>query len=182
VMLLGWRLRVRVRTVLAFAGATVLALVGAAALDLQRPAGARTHLGRLVEQVQHEGAGAFSSTVERKLGMNLASLSSSTWRILVPIALVFLAYLAFAGTRPLRRLLERVPELARVMPGFAVLLVLGYALNDTGIMVPALMLGVLVPVVVALIVPDPRSRLRPVRASASSPALDRGRSVEVPDP
>ena len=33
-----------------------------------------------------------------------------------------------------------------MLVGFAILLVLGYALNDTGILVPAVMLGVLIPV------------------------------------
>jgi hypothetical protein len=152
VLLLGRRLRVRVRTVVAFGAATLAAIAGAAALDMQRPAGARTHLGRLVEQVRGEGPSALTSVVQRKLEMNLASVSSSIWRILVPIALAFLAYLAFAGTRPLRDVLRRIPPLASALVGFAVLLVLGYALNDTGIMVPALMLGVLVPVVSVLIV------------------------------
>jgi hypothetical protein len=152
VLLLGWKLRVRVRTVVAFGAATVVAIAGAAALDMQRPAGARTHLGRLVEQVRGEGPSAFTSVVQRKLEMNLASVSSSIWRILVPIALAFLAYLAFAGARPLRDVLRRIPPLASALAGFAVLLVVGYALNDTGIMVPALMLGILVPVIAVLIV------------------------------
>jgi hypothetical protein len=152
VLLLGRRLRVRVRTVVAFGAATLAAIAGAAALDMQRPAGARTHLGRLVEQVRGEGPSALTSVVQRKLEMNLASVSSSIWRILVPIALAFLAYLAIAGARPLRGVLRRIPPLGSALVGFAVLLVLGYALNDTGIMVPALMLGVLVPVVSVLIV------------------------------
>ncbi len=52
----------------------------------------------------------------------------------------------------LQKRLQRIPPLASALVGFAVLLVLGYAMNDTGIMVPALMLGVLVPVVSLLIV------------------------------
>jgi hypothetical protein len=160
VLLLGWRLRVRLRTVAAFGAATAVAIAGAAALDMQRPAGARTHLGRLVEQVRGEGPSAFTSVVRRKLEMNIASVSSSIWRILVPIALAFLAYLALAGARPLVDLVRRIPPLASALAGFAVLLVLGDALNDTGIMVPALMLGVLVPVVSVLIV-EPSHADRP---------------------
>jgi hypothetical protein len=161
ILLFGWRLRVR-SAVLVAAG-TVAAVALAAIADVQRAPGDRTHLGRLVEQVGGEGSDAFVTVVQRKLTMNVESLSSSVWRILVPIALAFLAYVAFAGARPLLGLLRRVPELRAVMVGFAVLLVLGYALNDTGILVPAVMLGVLVPVLVTLLVPT--------RAS-----------VQVPDP
>jgi peptidoglycan/LPS O-acetylase OafA/YrhL len=142
---------------------------------MQRPAGARTHLGRLVEQVRGEGPSALTSVVQRKLEMNLASVASSIWRFLVPIALAFLAYLAFAGARPLRDLVRRIPPLASALAGFAVLLVLGYALNDTGIMVPALMLGMLVPVVSLLIVgrshserPEPDKREREATAPGAT--------------
>ena len=54
-----------------------------------------------------------------------------------------------------------------MLVGFAILLVLGYALNDTGILVPAVMLGVLIPVLVALIVPVREPE--PIRASVEAP-------------
>lgn len=159
-LLLGWRLRVRIRSVVVIGSATVLAIAVATVADMQRAAADRTHLGRLVEQVQGEGFGAFSSVVRRKLDMNLASISSSVWRVLVPIVLAFVASLAFAGSRPLVELVRRIPELGKVLIGFAVLLVLGYALNDTGIMVPAVMLGVLNPVLIALVFPFDRFATR----------------------
>jgi hypothetical protein len=71
----------------------------------------------------------------------------------VPIALVFIAYLALAGARPLLELIRRVPELRPTLIGFAILLALGYAMNDTGILVPGIMLGVLTPVLIALTIP-----------------------------
>ncbi|MBM3675650.1 MAG: hypothetical protein FJW88_12060 [Actinobacteria bacterium] len=169
-LLLGWRVRppasstpdpdgsgaVRagplrhVRNAALFAGAAALAIAGAAALDLQRPAEQRTHLGRLVEQVRGEGAGELGVVIGRKLEMNLASLSSSVWRLLVPVALGFVAYLAFGRAHALARLLRRIPELRAALLGFAILIVLGYALNDTGILVPAIMLGMCVPVLAVL--------------------------------
>jgi hypothetical protein len=176
-LLLGWRLRFRARSVAIFGSLTVIAIAIAAFADMQRAAANRTHLGRLVEQVQGEGFSAFSSVVRRKLDLNVSSLSTSVWRILVPIALAFVAYLAFAGSRPLLDLVRRVPELRPTLIGFAILLGLGYALNDTGILVPAVMLGVLVPVLVLLIFPLDRRAPKP--APALAPAFRR--SVDAPD-
>lgn len=169
-LLLGWR--VRLRNAVLLAGATALAIVGAAAVDLQRPAGQRTHLGRLVEQVRGEGAGELGAVIGRKLEMNLASLSSSVWRLLVPFALGFVAYLAYGRARALPRLLQRIPELRATLLGFAVLLVLGYALNDTGILVPAIMLGMCVPVLAVLAVGD----------DVGADSREAVSVVQVPDP
>jgi hypothetical protein len=49
--------------------------------------------------------------------------------------------------------LERVPELSAALIGLGVLAVLGYALNDAGVTVPGLMLGVLICTLVPLLVP-----------------------------
>jgi hypothetical protein len=167
VVLLGWRLRAR--TVVLVAAGTVAAVALAAFVDVQRPSGDRTHLGRLVEQVGGEGFDAFATVVQRKLGMNVGSLTSSVWRVLVPVALAFLAYAAFTGRRPLVELLRRIPELRAVLVGFSILLVLGYALNDTGVLVPAIMLGVLVPSLVTLLLP------------AAASVSGRDQSVDAPD-
>ena len=86
VRLLGWRIRVRA-VLLALAG-TAVAIAGAVAVDLSRPPGSRTHLGRLVEQVQREGPGEFVDVVTRKIGLNLASFGSSPFRWLLPVAVL----------------------------------------------------------------------------------------------
>jgi hypothetical protein len=146
--------KVRLRGAVAFAGITIGALVAAATVDSLRPADQRTHLGRLVEQVRGEGSSAFTSVVRRKLEMNISSLSTANWRFLVPIVLAFVTYLVFWPPRRLNALLQRIPELRSALIGFATLLVLGYALNDSGIVVPAIMLGVLNAVLVSLTVPE----------------------------
>jgi hypothetical protein len=59
-------------------------------------------------------------------------------------------------------LFERVPELRATLIGFGVLALLGYAVNDAGVVVPGLMLGVLVCTVVPLV-------LEPVHGAAREP-------------
>jgi hypothetical protein len=160
-LLLG--IRVRVRAVVAFLGAALVALGLATVVDLQKATGHRRHLGRLIEQIQDEGFSAFVDVVQRKINHNLSSFTTSSFRYLVVGGVAFVAYLLWWPPRHLVLLLERVPELRAALVGFAVLAVLGYALNDAGVTVPGLMLGVLICALVPLI-------LAPLRASVSAEA------------
>jgi hypothetical protein len=159
--------RVRLRTALLACAATAVAIAGAVAVDLSRPPGSRTHLGRLVEQMQREGPGELVDVVTRKLGMNLASFGSSPFRWLVPVMIVGGLALWFFPGRAVPAAWRRVDPSGALTLGFAVLVGLGYALNDTGVLVPALM-GV---VALATVVPVA------VRADAGAGYLraDRGR-------
>ncbi|MGH9003564.1 MAG: hypothetical protein ACRDYV_10580, partial [Acidimicrobiia bacterium] len=92
-MFLGTRLGAR--TVAAGVLGTVLALSAFALFDLARPSDERSHLGRLVEQVDADGWGAFTQVVERKADANLSVLTRSPWTPMVPAALAFVAYLVY---------------------------------------------------------------------------------------
>jgi len=148
VALTGWRIRPRI--IAALAAGTAVAIGLATGVDLLRPVGHRSHLGRLVEQIQHDGFGAFGRVVERKASANLAVLTTSVWTLLVPVVLLFIAYLIYRAPGRLRIINEKAPELRATFAGVFVLAILGYSLNDSGIAVPALMLGVLNPVLVFL--------------------------------
>ena len=163
-----FRVRVRVRTLLVLAGATLTALSIATVVDLSRPAGSRTHLARLVEQIGGEGSSALTTVLHRKLEMSLSTLSSSQWRPMVPIVLAFVAFLIWSPGRVFSRLLERIPQLRAVLAGLALVAALGFALNDQGIVVPGVMLGVLAPALVLLVVSEPSTDLteRPVALPA----------------
>jgi hypothetical protein len=132
---------------------TVLAAAVATGLDVLRPPAKRTHLGRLVEQIHDEGFSAFTKVVERKLHMNLESLGHSHWRPMAVLGVLFIAYLLFRGSRQLRVLTAENPELRTALIGFTILAVLGYALNDSGILIPAVMLAILSAALAYLIFP-----------------------------
>jgi hypothetical protein len=140
VVLMGWR--VRWRTVLAWVGAGAAAFVLLGLLDLARPASSRTHLGRLFEKLGSGDFSGFTTVIERKLHENLSVLTTP-WLWIIPVTAAFLAFLVLAPPRRFGILRARVPELDAGLAGLAVLVVLGFALNDSGISIPGLMLGVL---------------------------------------
>ena len=57
-------------------------------LDLTRDSADRSHLGRLLERIGSDGSSGLTTVVERKLAVNLRSLTESTWRyIFGPLAI-----------------------------------------------------------------------------------------------
>ena len=139
-MLLG--LRVRVRTAVMWGVATVLAVIGLGLLDLSRPATERTHLGRLLADVRDNGFDAFQTVVLRKLDANLSVLASSIWTLMLPVVFAFVAFVFWRAPWRLRTIAERIPQERAAVAGLITAMLLGFALNDSGIAVPGMMLGV----------------------------------------
>jgi hypothetical protein len=141
VLLLGGRRVTWEKLAVAGLGALV-ALAALAAVDLSRPAEDRTHLGRFATQLLDGDAGV---VIRRKVQANWFILTSSIWTWLVPVALGFLTFLALRRTGYLYRLQRRVPGVRPCLFGALVVGVLGFALNDSGVAVPAMMFGVVLP-------------------------------------
>jgi di/tricarboxylate transporter len=97
------------------------------------------------------GPSEITGVISRKFHRNLDTWTSSTWRIMLAIGVVFVVYLVWRGRPLLRTLIARVPELRASLIGFAIVVVLGYALNDSGVAIPAVMLVVLIGVLVGLL-------------------------------
>ncbi len=139
-ILAGWRIGWFRAAMVGLATALTLGLF--AAIDLSRPADERTHLGRFVERLTEGDVGTI---LERKLEANLSILTSSVWAYLIPVGLVFLAFLTWRPTGRLGLLQERVPGLRACLVGALLAGLLGFALNDSGVAVPAMMFAVLLP-------------------------------------
>ena len=75
--------------------ATLGVLAGFAVLDLARPASSRTHLGRLVARTADGGLETLATVLERKLTANVNILTTSVWALVIPVALVFLAFITW---------------------------------------------------------------------------------------
>jgi hypothetical protein len=143
VLLLGKRPNWRI-VVIGVVGALV-ALGIFLAIDLARPEESRTHLARLFEDIQNRGFDAFSEAAGRKIRTNLRVFRSTIWTYLVPPAMGVIGWLLLRPRGRWRELAAHYPKLRAGLIGGLVLAVLGFAVNDSGIVVPAMVLSFLAP-------------------------------------
>lgn len=129
--------RISVKTIAVLAAITVAVLGAALLVDVLRPPQARTHLGQLVTNVHQSGGSSFMTTVLRKIGTNLRVLRGTVWSWLVPIIAAFLLYLLI-WERRLGRLLPRGSSLRIGVIAALGAGLLGFAVNDSGVVITAL--------------------------------------------
>jgi hypothetical protein len=135
----GWRI-----VVIAAAVAT-LCLAVFLAIDLSRPPESQTHLARLFEDVRSRGLGPLGDTIRRKAEANLRVFKSSIWTFFVPPALGVLGWLLLRPRGRWRELASVYPKPRAGLAGGLVLAILAFAVNDSGIVIPAVILSFLVP-------------------------------------
>ncbi|MGQ0744942.1 MAG: hypothetical protein ACT4OS_11540 [Acidimicrobiales bacterium] len=152
------------RVIVGLALAAVAALAVFAGVDLARPPASRTHLGRLVESISSGGADALWLVLRRKLSANLSILTNSIWPWLVPAALAFLVFLNRSPGSLLARATEAEPGRRAALAALGVAGLVGFALNDSGVALPAMMLAVVLPYLSYLVLvaspdapPEPRA-------------------------
>lgn len=139
--------RIRFRSLLVAAAVAVVGLAVVTGLDLLRPPEARTHLARFLTETVADGD--LGATVGRRWAANTRMFTQSAWTWAVPpLAAGFTWAIARSGR--LRRLAPmargtRVGVLAALAVG-----VVGWLLNDSGVVVTALVL-VYVPAVLTVV-------------------------------
>jgi hypothetical protein len=143
-MLLTGR-RPTLRTLLIGVAGAILALGVFLAIDLARPPETRTHLGRLWQDVSERGGRVLVETVARKARSNLRVFRSTIYTLFVPPALAVMAWLLRRPRGRWQRLARAYPRLRAGLVGGLVLGILGFAVNDSGIVIPAVILSYLLP-------------------------------------
>lgn len=137
------------RVVAVLAGAA-LVMVALSVGDWLRPAADRTHLGRFVGSVLDGEIGAI---LIRKLSQNLANLVGSPLTLLALGSVALLVFVLFRpqrwGGAAMRPVLTLAPVLAPGVGCLLVGLVIGTAVNDSGIVVLAMGMSLAVPLLVA---------------------------------
>jgi hypothetical protein len=151
-----------------------LLLLGAfLVLDLSRPPDAQTHLARLFEDVRSRGPDVLADTVRRKAEANLRVFRTTIWTYFVPPALGVLAWLLFRPRGRWHRLAVTYPRLRAGLVGGLVLALLGFGLNDSGIVIPAVILSFLVPMAMMV-------HLALERGEGVSPEASEARGIGAP--
>jgi len=171
-------LRLSWRRLLLIAVGTVVVLTAVSVADWMRPPESQTHLGRFVQTVLDGGA---LQVIARKGEQNLTILVSSPLSLLIPFAAVFVALVLMRpsswGARALQQAYDRSPTLRHGLVCLLLLLGIGFAVNDSGTVIPAIGATLAIPLVLAtsmraLEEEDEEDRERPVsrdRASAGAP-------------
>ena len=164
--------RLRARTLLLAAGLTVVGLAVVLGIDLLRPPEARTHLARFVTDTLADGD--LGPTLRRRWTANTRMLTQSAWTwFVLPLAVAF----AWAVARS-PRVRARVPLGPSTRIGVLAALaagVFGWLLNDSGVVVTALVL-IFVPGVLTVAAmerlqghPGPVPPAHPARAGEAGP-------------
>ena len=136
--------------------ATMMVLALATAVDLSRPPESRTHLGRQVTAVRDGGAGVLLATMARKAEVNLRILRGSPWTWIIPVIAVFLLEVVVRQRRGAQLLPRGSPMRIGVVAALATGL-LGAAVNDSGVVVTALVLVYVGPFLALAVVDRSRS-------------------------
>jgi len=184
---------VRGRAVVLAAGSAALCAALLAAVDLARPAGTRTHLGRFAADVVHGRAGP---TLARKAAAELDLLASPV-AALIPVVVVVLALVlrsAARGARPgragrrdaLHTAIRQRPLLGPTLAACLLAAGLGLLVNDSGVALAATLLLLAVPVglqaaVTAPIAPVPTAA-SPIRSGGPGAPSPDGPTADVPWP
>ena len=121
-------------------------------LDWLRPVEDRSHLGRFFQTMLDGGA---FDIIVRKLEQNLSILFGNyRLALLVPIALAFVIYVLARptswGSRALQRSFDRAPTLRPGLIALLITLTIGFAINDSGVAVPANGALIAVPLIIAV--------------------------------
>lgn len=169
----GRRLSLKVVVVAGVATLVVLGL--AVGVDLLRDPESRSHLGRFVLASGDDGS-TFWTTISRKWATNLRVLRQTIWAWMVPIVAVFALYVLVVA-RGWRRLLPFGSAVRAAVIGTLATGVLGWLVNDSGVVVAALAFVYLGPLLTLLSLSresDPAVLVGPgrreVEAAAEAPA------------
>lgn len=155
----GWP--IRWRTVAGLAVAAGAVALGLSFLDLLRAPEARTHLGRFAQLLVSGSGAELATIVQRKGAASLRSLTVTRWTYFIPVGVAVLVLLLARPRGVVGDVLGGHRVLRAGLWGTLVAGVVGFAVNDSGISIPALALAHVVPFLVLFAVETVASRAPP---------------------
>lgn len=118
----------------------LLLVGGFAAADLGATGGARTHLARSILSAEKGGAGALVTIVARKAATNWRLLTGTNWTWLFVVMVGLLVVVRVRPPGAFSEVLDESPDFAAGLAGCLVASVIAYFTEDSGIVVPSLLL------------------------------------------
>ena len=115
-----------------------------------RPADQRTHVGKFFEKAGTD-FGSATLVLRRKASENVSVLTHSLLLGCIIVVALLLVYLWLVPPKSLGPLLARVSTARATALALAVVAVLGFALNDSGITIPGMMAAVFLAALVLLL-------------------------------
>ncbi len=119
--------------------AAVIVVVGAfIAVDLLGP-GSESHLGRLVTDIMRGGFGQLWTMVARKLATNFRVFGRTNWVYILLAVIIYLLYMRVRPSGDFAAMLKKNPAFGQMMITILVTGILAFCTEDSGIVLPALM-------------------------------------------
>jgi hypothetical protein len=162
--------RVTLRTLLVAGAATVLAVGLFVGIDLARAPDARTHLGNFVSSSESDHS-TFMTTISRKWSTNVALFGKTIWTWMVPITSIFLVYVLVVA-KGWQRLLPPRSALRAAVVGTVFAGLIGWLVNDSGVVVSALVFVYIGPFLTLLAVNNDRGQPTLLPAAPSPPPVE----------
>jgi len=157
------------RRVVGIAAAAVVVPVVVAVLDWLRPPESRPHLGQFVQSVIDGTAGA---VVVRKGMASISSFGDFLLAPLIPVVLLGLAVVVLSPERArtglVREAYRAIPALQAGLIGCLVLAVVGWLVNDSGLIVAEVVMLLAIPLGAAAVVAAPRAARPPAEPATPS--------------
>ena len=159
--LAGRRLTLRTAALVGLSTVGVVGLLTAA--DLSRPPEARTHLGRLASATLRSGEGGLLDTLARRAEVTLDAVGQSFWTAVTPVIAIGVLVVLLSSARARALVPEGSPLRVGVLGALAAGLI-GMAVNDSGVVVVAMVMVLVGPVLALLALAD-----RPGRSTLLEP-------------
>lgn len=140
----AWALMNGIRVSWRLVGLSVLVIVvliaGFSAVDLVAGDGSQTHLGRAWTSAADGGVGELWLIVVRKAETNLRVLTRTNWSYLLVAVLAFLGFMRWRPQGDFAATLQANPHFSAAMAGCLVGGAAAYVTEDSGIVIPALIM------------------------------------------
>jgi hypothetical protein len=115
-------------------------------------AGAASHMGRSVKLIESGGLQQALLIIHRKVSMNLKILRYSSWSYFVLLMLGLIVYLGFKPQSLLHNFLLENEGLSAATTGAIVAGIIGFLSNDSGILIPAIILSYFLPTILYFLI------------------------------